>query len=57
MITTCEYTIVNGKIVAVYNDLIHDGKCYVDDRGYARLVEDKVMSKEEAMEKYPEEFI
>ena len=57
MITACEYTIVNGKIVPVYNDLVHECKCYIDERGYTRLVEDKVMPLDEVMEKYPEEFI
>ena len=57
MITTCEYTIVNDKIVPVYNDLVHECKYYIDERGYTRLVEDKVMTLDEAMDKYPEEFI
>jgi len=57
MITTCEYTVVKDKVVPVYNDLVHECKCYIDERGYTRLVEDKVMTLDEAMEKYPEEFI
>lgn len=57
MITTCEYTVVNGRIVPVYNDPVHECKCYIDERGYTRLVEDKVMTLDEAMDKYPEEFI
>ena len=57
MFKTDEYVIVANKLRPVYTSFIDGSKFYLDDKGYTRLVTDKVLDKNEAMDKYPEEFI
>lgn len=57
MFSAEEYIVVANKLRPVYTSFIDDSKFYLDDNGYTRLVMDKVLDKDEAIDKYPEEFI